>query len=125
MSVYENMVRKRFIGRLLESGFSWGETALRMDMSERRVQQIAQELQGQGLIQELAPKKRGRKSAQEMGAKTPSKNGGQKTGVSCAHVTSTLAAPTGLGKITKHPRSPTLPVGGRPRKKRVEIQSAD
>ena len=59
---YEDDVKKRIVGRMLESGMGTREVSGHMRMSERRVQQICKELELAGLIEIVGPaKKRGGK----------------------------------------------------------------
>ena len=55
---YEDDVRKRLVGRLLEKGFSSREIAGMERISERRVQQICRELESAGLIPIIGPAKK-------------------------------------------------------------------
>lgn len=54
---YEDDVRRRMIGRMLEHQFSSREISTHLRMSERRVQQIARELESLGLIPPIVPKR--------------------------------------------------------------------
>ena len=54
---YEADVRRRLIGRMLEQRFSSREISTHLHMSERRVQQIARELEALGLIPPIVPKR--------------------------------------------------------------------
>lgn len=56
---YEDDRRKRFIGRMLESGFSDREIAGRLRVSERRVAQVCRELEVAGLINIVVPRQKG------------------------------------------------------------------
>lgn len=55
LRAYEDDVRRRMIGRMLEHKFSTREVAMHMRMSERRIQQIARELEVAGLIDVVLP----------------------------------------------------------------------
>lgn len=63
---YEDMQRKRHVGRMFEKGFGTREIASQMRLSERRVQQICRELEVAGLIPVQGPKLP-RKNAPENG----------------------------------------------------------
>jgi hypothetical protein len=54
---YEDDLKRRIVGRMLEQNFSSREIAVHMRLSERRVQQIARELESVGLIDVVLPKK--------------------------------------------------------------------
>lgn len=54
---YEDDLRRRMIGRMFEHKFSSREISTHMRMSERRVQQIARELEALGLIPPIVPKR--------------------------------------------------------------------
>lgn len=58
MSTYDDDVRKRRVGLMLEKGFSTRAVSHLERMSERRVQQIARELEQAGLIEVLGPAKK-------------------------------------------------------------------
>lgn len=84
MQGFEEAARRRFIGRLLERGFSTKETASRLRISERRVQQICRELEQLGLIEIVLPKTGSRKGPREMApknatGKSPPKTVGKST----------------------------------------------
>lgn len=64
IEAYEDMQRKRHVGRMFEKGFGTREIASQMRLSERRVQQICRELEVAGLIPVQGPKMP-RKSAPE------------------------------------------------------------
>ena len=65
---YEDDVKRRTIGRMLERGFGWREISVFMRMSERRVQQICRELEAAGLINVVAPlKASGKKTPEKLG----------------------------------------------------------
>ena len=70
LRAYEDDVKRRMIGRMLEHRFSTREVAMHMRMSERRVQQIAREIEVAGLIDVVLPSKEKREE------KTPAKTGG-------------------------------------------------
>ena len=70
LRAYEDDVKRRMIGRMLEHKFSTREVAMHMRMSERRVQQIARELEVAGLISIVLPSKEKREE------KSPAKTGG-------------------------------------------------
>lgn len=70
LRAYEDDVKRRMIGRMLEHQFSTREVAMHMRMSERRVQQIARELELAGLIDVVAPAREKREE------KCPPKNEG-------------------------------------------------
>lgn len=55
LRAYEEDVRRRNIGRMLEHHFSTREVAMYMRMSERRIQQVARELEVAGLIDVVQP----------------------------------------------------------------------
>ena len=57
---YEDDVRKRRVARCIERGFGFREIAGMERVSERRVQQICEELIGLGLLQEKSAGKNGR-----------------------------------------------------------------
>lgn len=57
LRAYEDDVKKRIIARMLEHKMSTREIAVHIRMSERRVQQIARELEGAGLIDIILPVK--------------------------------------------------------------------
>ena len=57
LRAYEDYVKKRIIARMLEHKMSTREIAVHIRMSERRVQQIARELEGAGLIDIILPVK--------------------------------------------------------------------
>lgn len=61
LRAYEDDLRRRMVGRMLEQRFSSREIAVHMRMSERRVQQIARELESAGLIDVVVPQKGDRK----------------------------------------------------------------
>lgn len=54
---HEDDVRKRYVARLVERGFSTREIASLCRTSERRVQQICRELEAAGLVPVLGPAK--------------------------------------------------------------------
>ena len=56
IEAYEDMQRKRHVGRMFEKGFGTREIASQMRLSERRVQQICRELEVAGLIPVQGPK---------------------------------------------------------------------
>lgn len=60
---YEDDMRKRFVGRMLEQGFGTREISGKMRMSERRVQQICRELELAGLIRVVGGPSRGKSPA--------------------------------------------------------------
>jgi hypothetical protein len=62
LNAYEDEVQRRQIGRMLEKGFGSKEIARHNRLSERRVQQLARELEQQGLIEIVVPRKLGRPS---------------------------------------------------------------
>lgn len=62
LRAYEDDVKRRIVGRMLEQKFSSREIAVHMRMSERRVQQIARELETYGLIEVVVPEKQQRKA---------------------------------------------------------------
>lgn len=55
---YEDDLKRRVVGRMLEQGFGTREVSVHVRMSERRVQQIARELEAAGLIDVLLPQKK-------------------------------------------------------------------
>lgn len=57
LRAYEEDLRRRIIGRMLEHRFSTREVAMYMRMSERRIQQVARELEVAGLIDVVQPVK--------------------------------------------------------------------
>ena len=70
---YEDDLRKRTIGRMLEHKMSWSEISVQMRMTERRIQQICRELEVAGLIdivrpRPIRPPKNTRKLAKPTGA---------------------------------------------------------
>lgn len=85
LSAYETDVRRRRVGRLYEAGMSFGEIAWHMRISERRAQQICQELQIAHLIHggktaaEKSLKKRPAKKLAKIGGKKPCKKALQKS----------------------------------------------
>jgi hypothetical protein len=68
LRAYEDDVKRRIIARMLEHNFSTREVATHMRMTERRIQQIARELEAAGLIDVIAPKRK--KPVEAMPAKT-------------------------------------------------------
>lgn len=65
LRAYEDDVLRRVVGRMLEKNFSSREVAVHMRISERRVQQIARELELAGLIEVVLPKKAEKKPAEK------------------------------------------------------------
>ena len=65
LRAYEDDVLRRVVGRMLEKNFSSREIAVHMRISERRVQQIARELELAGLIEVVLPKKAEKKAAEK------------------------------------------------------------
>lgn len=65
LRAYEDDVLRRVVGRMLEKNFSSREIAVHMRISERRVQQIARELELAGLIEVVLPKKTEKKPAEK------------------------------------------------------------
>lgn len=57
LKAYELDQRRRLVGRMLEQGFGTREVSTHMRMSERRVQQIAREMEAAGLIDVMLPQK--------------------------------------------------------------------
>lgn len=57
IEAYEDLVRKRHVGRMFEKGFGTREIASQMRVSERRVQQICRELEVAGLIPVQGPRR--------------------------------------------------------------------
>jgi DNA-binding transcriptional regulator LsrR (DeoR family) len=55
LTAYEEDLRRRIVGRMLEQNFSSREVAVHLRISERRVQQIARELEVAGLIDVVVP----------------------------------------------------------------------
>lgn len=66
LRAYEDDVNRRIIGRMLEHEFSTREVAMHMRMSERRVQQIARELEAAGLMSVIVNKKKSEKSEENL-----------------------------------------------------------
>jgi hypothetical protein len=93
LTAYKTEARRRMVGRMLEKGFSASETSRLTQLSERRVQQICQELEQDGLIEPVAPKP-GRKPRGEIPqAKSPEANPQAK---SLREKTAAVAAVSGL-----------------------------
>lgn len=65
LRAYEDDVLRRMVGRMLEKNFSSREVAVHMRISERRVQQIARELEQAGLIDVVLPKKAEKKTPEK------------------------------------------------------------
>ena len=63
LRAYEDDLKKRLVGRMLEQGFGTREISVHVRISERRVQQIARELEAAGLIDILLPQKNAEKIA--------------------------------------------------------------
>jgi hypothetical protein len=55
MNTYNELLKKKQIGRLFEMGFGSREIAGQFRMTERRVQQICRELEAKGLIAVVGP----------------------------------------------------------------------
>lgn len=80
LNAYENEVQRRQIGRMLEQQFGCKEIARHNRLSERRVQQIARELEVSGLIRIVVPRKRGPKAGQKLGQQFLGKNDAEEMG---------------------------------------------
>lgn len=65
ISDYELTVRKKMICRMLEQGFGTREVSTMVKLTERRVIQIARELEAGGFIEPIAPKKKPPRNPQE------------------------------------------------------------
>lgn len=63
---YDDLVKRRQIGRMFEKGFGSREISSHFRMTERRVQQICRELETVGLIAIVTPQKSSRKSDLEI-----------------------------------------------------------
>lgn len=68
LTAYEDDVKRRVVGRMLEQGFSTREVSTHIRMSERRIQQIARELESAGLIEVIVSRKNQKKNQE---AKSP------------------------------------------------------
>lgn len=68
LTAYEDDVKRRVIGRMLEQGFSTREVSTHIRMSERRIQQIARELESAGLMEVIVVRKNQKKNPE---AKNP------------------------------------------------------
>jgi hypothetical protein len=64
LTAYEDDVKRRVVGRMLEQGFSTREVSTHIRMSERRIQQIARELESAGLIEVLVARKNQKKNTE-------------------------------------------------------------
>lgn len=82
LRAYEDDLRKRRIGRCLEKGFGYREIAGMERISQRRVQQIAEELTRLGLLLEKPPGKSPleKASSKNPPEKAPLENAWQKMG---------------------------------------------
>lgn len=75
MQSFERTKRFRYIARQIELGETYGNIAAHIGMTKRRVEQIAQELRGMGILEENSPGKTPRKNSQEKHpSKTPPEN---------------------------------------------------
>lgn len=81
MSAYDDDVRKRRIGLLLEKGFSVRSVSLLEKVSERRVQQIARELEQAGLIEIIGPAKKADQKLSHRQLKKQSEDLARKSGI--------------------------------------------
>lgn len=70
LRAYEDDLLRRMVGRMLERTFSYREVAVHMRISERRVQQIARELELGGLMEVVTPKKAVKKPAEKRAFKS-------------------------------------------------------
>lgn len=68
LTAYEDDVKRRVVGRMLEQGFSTREVSTHIRISERRIQQIARELESAGLIEVIVSRKNQKKNQE---AKSP------------------------------------------------------
>lgn len=68
LTAYEDDVKRRVIGRMLEQEFSTREVSTHIRMSERRIQQIARELESAGLMEVIVARKNQKKNSE---AKNP------------------------------------------------------
>lgn len=95
---YEDDMRKKAIGRMLEKGFGSREIAAHLRISERRVQQICRELEVAGLIAIVGPREResenevceGEHVPQKLPEKSPAKRGGKSVGISAQKIPGAL-----------------------------------
>jgi hypothetical protein len=67
LRAYEDDLRKRLVGRMLEQNFGTREISVHVRISERRVQQIARELEAAGLIDVVLPQKAEKIASRKLG----------------------------------------------------------
>lgn len=79
LGAYDDDLRRRQVGRMIEHNMRTNEIANHMRMSERRVQQIVRELEATGLIQILAPKTPAKNTPGDDAGKNAGKSAPQNT----------------------------------------------